>query len=632
MPGLDPNHFTDPSADEGVAGSATESVEQATLPGLDMAWIADARTHAHQTEQAGGQDSLDALQKRQLRDEHQLRIAYLKGQTEISRLQRISQHFRIVSQALLALLAGLLGISVLVLVIEAIHSRAIVIREFSTPPRLVDRGLSGRVVAGFLLDELTLLQSSTRSRLEKRRVADAWTNQIELQLPSTGVSIQELQNLLRQRLGHDLTVSGDLVQGSSGDLVLTVRGETIPARSFQGDGDAIRDMTRQAAEYIFEHTQPSLYVASLIAQGRSREAVAFSQRAYPAASDADQPYLLNQWANALQNIGRPAEESLYLYRKALGLKKDFRNVHYNIMLTTRVMGMEQKAWEYGRQHLQRSDGRPVNRKELGFGQWNQLTWNLQDWRAGLADDALRYRGIGSGNQLRHPVIALIDTRLHDLDSARFHLSLGSGASDDSTIKARTHFVRGRLAAITGRRAEALVEMEQFKSAYEKNPTVAAIMPGYLCWVALAQEEAGLPARAEETLRQSGRYVDCLRFKGDILGRRGDWASAQRAYAEAVRLAPDLPAGWYSWGAALARRGQNQAAIEKLAAAVSRGPGWADPLKVWGDCLASQGQWQDAIEKYQSAARLAPQWIALKAALQDARERRYNPARSQPLGL
>lgn len=631
MSGLDPIEFTDPQAEQGPAGSAIESIEQASLPGLDMLRLADAASSPQATAEANDQDSLEALQKRQLKDEHQLRIDYLRGQTEITRLQRISQRLRIASQALFALLACLIGVSVLALLVEAIRSRAIVIREFNTPSQLADSGLSGRVVAGYLLDELSLLQASTRSRLEKRKVADAWSNQIELELPATGVSIQDLQNLLRQRLGQDLTVSGDLVQGSGAELVLTVRGEAIPARSFQGDRNTIRDMTRQAAEYIFAHTQPSLYVASLIAKGRSREAVAFSQRAYPTASDSDRPYLLNQWANALQNIGRPPEESLYLYRKALELKKDFRNVHHNIMLTTRVMGREQEAWEYGSKHLNLKKGQRINTNELGFGQWNQLTWNLQGWRAGLVDDALQYRGIGSGNQLRHPVIALIDTRLHDLDSARFHLSLGSGASNDSTIQARTHFVRGRLAALTGQRKQALVEMELFKSAYRKNPTVAAIMPGYLCWVALAEEEAGFPARAELTLRQAGRYVDCLRFRGDILDRRGDWAGAQQAYAEAVRIAPDLPAGYYSWGAALLRRGHHQAAMEKLAAAVSRGPGWADPLKAWGDCLASQGRWEDAIEKYQSAARLAPGWMALNLALQDARQHRYT-RRPQPLGL
>lgn len=632
MPGLDLNDFTDPQADD-VAGSPMESIEQAALPGLGVKGTADSGRSAQPASQAEDQDSLQALQKRQLRDEHPLRIAYLKGQADITQLQRISQRLRIASQAFVALLACLLGISVLVLIIEAIRSRAIVIREFSTPPQLAGRGLSGRVVAGILLDELTLLQSSTRTRLEKRKVSDAWSNQIELELPSTGISIHQIETLLRQRLGHDLTVSGDLVQSSSGELMLTVRGESIPARSFKGDTNAIKKLTREAAVHIFEHTQPSLYVASLIAKGLSEEAVAFSERVFPTTTEADRPYLLNQWANALQNTGGPAKakQSLFLYRKALALRKDFTNVHSNIMLTTIVMGREQEAWEYGRNHLQRKGGRPSPKKELGFGQWNQLTWNLQAWRAVLADDARQYRGIGSGNQLRHPVIALIDTRLHDLESARFHLSLGSGASNDSTIKARTHFVRGRLAALEGNKSVALREMESFKSEYTNNKTVAANMPGYLCWVALAQEEAKLRKKADQTLREAGRYVNCLRFRGDILDRRGDWKNAQLAYADAVRLAPDLPAGYYSWGAALARHRECKAAMEQLAAAAKRGPGWADPLKAWGDCLAFQGQWKEALKKYQEASRLAPEWVALQQAIDNAKAHRYIP-KQQPLGL
>ena len=52
---------------------------------------------------------------------------------------------------------------------------------------------------------------------------------------------------------------------------------------------------------------------------------------------------------------------------------------------------------------------------------------------------------------------------------------------------------------------------------------------------------------------------------------------QKAYAAAVTLAPDLPAGYYSWGVALARHGDLAGAEAKLKAANQRGPHWADPL-------------------------------------------------------
>lgn len=79
-------------------------------------------------------------------------------------------------------------------------------------------------------------------------------------------------------------------------------------------------------------------------------------------------------------------------------------------------------------------------------------------------------------------------------------------------------------------------------------------------------------------------MDGLRFRADILSGRGDWVAARKAYSDAVALAPDLPASYYSWGVALAHHGDLADAEIKLKDAVQRGPHWADPLKAWGDVL------------------------------------------------
>jgi tetratricopeptide (TPR) repeat protein len=90
------------------------------------------------------------------------------------------------------------------------------------------------------------------------------------------------------------------------------------------------------------------------------------------------------------------------------------------------------------------------------------------------------------------------------------------------------------------------------------------------------------------------------------------AGANRAYRDAVALAPDLPAAYYSWGLALARNGELIDAEARLKDAHQRGPHWADPLKAWGDVLVRQGKSKEALLKYDEALLYAPNWATLKA--------------------
>jgi tetratricopeptide (TPR) repeat protein len=155
-------------------------------------------------------------------------------------------------------------------------------------------------------------------------------------------------------------------------------------------------------------------------------------------------------------------------------------------------------------------------------------------------------------------------------------------------------------------------MEAFQSGYV-NPVVSTEYPSFNCSIAPVEEAAGHPDRADAVLKTAGKYVDCYRFRGDMLDHRGDWAGAQKAYADAVALAPDLPAAYYSWGVALARHGDFNGAIGKLKDANRRGPHWADPLKAWGDVLVRHGKAKVALAKYDEALTYAPNWKQLKEA-------------------
>jgi hypothetical protein len=558
------------------------------------------------------QSALLKTQTAEIEEQRPLRLSSLRSSSHEGKLRRFGQRIRNGMQLFTVLIFVLVGVGLCVMIYDAFTAHSVVVDTFDTPPALAARGLSGKVVAGGLLDELTRLQAATRSSAAKRNLSNAWTGDIKVEVPETGLSLGDIDRMLKARFGHDLHIQGDLVQTDTGDLALTVRGDNLLPKVFTGGAGDLDKLTTQAAEYIYGQSQPGLFAAYLGNAGRNADAVAFAKTAYATTSAEDRPYLLNQWANALLNTGAPPQATLPLYREALKQKPDYWGAYNNVMNSQWLLGDEEGAWRTGEAMRKAAGGRPGRAPESDYQNPDVLTWNLQAWRAEALADAATDQGVGTNVTAAGPIIADVGVRLHDATDAEFQLQTAQGDAKDPSIAAMTHFVHGRLATDAGDGARAAAEMEAFAAAYA-DPIVSSNYPGYTCWVAPAEELAGHPDKADAALKAGGHYVDCYRFRGDILDHRGDWAGAQKAYAAAVAIAPDLPAGYYSWGVALARHGDFAGAIAKLTAASQRGPHWADPLKAWGDVLARQGRWREALAKYDAALKYAPAWAELHQA-------------------
>ncbi|HEY1928621.1 MAG TPA: tetratricopeptide repeat protein [Caulobacteraceae bacterium] len=560
-----------------------------------------AKAAAYFEEQA----RLVRIQREHLHEQRAVQLSNLK-------LRRFTERLKAATQVFIILVVTILGLGVLVLLYDASRSKAVIVEPFDVPPGLTARGLTGKVVAGGVLDALTQLQTATRSSSAQRHLANAWTGDIKVEVPETGVSVGDIDRMLKARFGRDIHIDGNLVQSDAGGVALTVRGDGVLPRTFEGGPADLDRLTTAAAEYVYGQAEPALYAEYLTHVGRNADALAFSKAAYATASKADRPYLLNAWANALVNTGASPQQSLPLYRAALKLKPDYWAAYNNIMSADLVLGDEEALWRGGVAMLKASTAGRGRAPEIYFENWNLVTWNLQAWRESAIADSEAHSAIGSADFTEAPLIADIDVRLHDPADAELRLQTAKADVGDPSLAAMTHFVRGKLALEAGDARGAAAEMEAFGAAYA-NPIVSGNYAGYDCWIAPAEEAAGRPDKADAALTAGGHFVDCYRFRGDILDHRGDWAGAQKAYAQAVALAPDLPAGYYSWGLALARHGDLAGAIARQQAANQRGPHWADPLKAWGDVLARQGRWREARAKYEQALKYAPEWSQLRQA-------------------
>ena len=522
-------------------------------------------------------------------------------------------------QVFFALFATVIGIGVAIVIYSAIHSRSVVIDPFDIAPNIAAQVPSGKIVAAGLLDVLTRIQAANHSSAEHRSLSNAWTNDIAIEVPETGISIGQFEQTLKTRFGHDQHIDGDLVQTGKGGLALTVRGTGIMPKTFTDEARDLDKLLAEAGEYVYGQSQPGLWTAYLANNDRNDEAIRFAQTAYAAVDPSERPYVLNYWANAIAGKGgdRALSEALTLYRETVRLKPDFWVGYNNIMGALSGLGDEEGTVRVGEQLLKAAGGRPGRASEAFYGNYDTTVWDLAAVHASTFADMESHGGIGTNSAAAGPanlIVAQLDVQMHDVEAAALRLKTTPVDEKNAPDVAAAALDRALLAEEGGDLKTAAREWDAFAAAYA-NPTVSTANPQFICFAALSYEKTRQPAKAEAALNavDGFTFVDCYRFKGDVLDVRGDWPGAQVWYAKAVKLGPSIPSGYYSWGVALAKHGDLDGAAAKFKDANLKGPHWADPLKAWGDVLAKQGRTKEALAKYDAALKYAPNWKQLNEA-------------------
>jgi tetratricopeptide (TPR) repeat protein len=563
------------------------------------------------------QTQLLKVQKEHLKDEHALRLAHLRHQVRAENVRLVGMRVRIGLHLCIALIVLGIAVGAVIMIRDAVESRSVVIDAFDIAPNVAAQVPSGKIAAAGLLDVLTQIQAATRSGAEHRSLASAWTNDIAIDVPETGISIGQLQRIMKARFGRDQHIDGDLAQSETGGLALTVRGTGMLPKTFIGEARHLDKLLTLAGEYVYGQSQPGLFAAYLANNDRNDEAIRFSQTAYARADSSERPYVLNYWANAIAGKGAEGamREALPLYREALRRKPDYWTAYNNIMYALNGLGDEEGLVRVSEQLVKAAGGRPGRAPEHEYQNYDRTVWDLPAERAEAIADMESHNGIGtrgSAGGAENLQIAQYEAQMHDVEAATLRIHTTPVDANYAPDVAQATFVRALLAEENNDPKAAAREWDAYVEAYA-NPSVRTNNPHTICFAAPSFEKTGQSAKTEAALNAVGTLtlVDCDRFRADILDLRGDWPSAQAWYAKAVTLAPSIPSGYYSWGVALARHGNLDDAAEKFKGANQKGPHWADPLKAWGDVLMEQGQGKKAIEKYDEALKYAPNWTALK---------------------
>lgn len=559
------------------------------------------------------------IQAEHLRSEHASRLHFLQGQSREVDIRRIGLKLRVGFQLMLGLLAAAVAVGFIIMVRDAVTSRSVVIEPFDVAPNVSAQVPSGKILAASLLDVLTKIQAANRSGAERRQLSNGWTSEISIEVPETGVSFSEIERLLKTRFGHDQHIDGDLVRTDDGGLALTVRGSGILPRTFANTGHDLDRLLLEAGEYVYGQSQPGLWTSYLANNNRADDAIRFAQAAYDTVSDSEKPYVLNYWASAISTKAGPGAmtEALTLWKETVRLKPDYFVGYNNIMFGLSLLGEEEGVVQTAQQMIKAAGGRPGKAPEEMYQNYDQSVWDLPAELRELLADLQSHNGIGTTSEAtgsENLTVALIEAYMHDPEAAAFRLKTISVDTGSQTDIALAAIDRALIAAERGDIRAAALEWDVFAQIYQSSAEVSTNNENGMCFAAPAYELAGQSAKADAALAAPGdlHFVDCYRLRGDVLDLRGDWSGAQEWYAKAVKLAPSIPSGYYSWGVALEHHGELDAALAQLKQAHEKGPHWADPLRAWGDVLVKQGKPREALVKYDEALQFAPNWQGLKA--------------------
>ncbi|MGH2929496.1 MAG: hypothetical protein ACRDL8_14940, partial [Solirubrobacteraceae bacterium] len=211
----------------------------------------------------GRQSRLTDIQTEHLHEQRELMLSRL-------RLGRWKDRVTLALQAMTALVGLALAAAVAVMAWQAHEDRGLSIAPFSVPPDLAARGLTGQVVASRILDRLSQLQAETVSGRPASSYANDWGDAIKVEIPDTGVSIGELNRYLREWLGSETRVTGEIVRSGAG-MQVTARAGDLAGRTLEGPEPNLDGLIAQAAEAVYAQTQPYRYAVYLASHGRQAE-------------------------------------------------------------------------------------------------------------------------------------------------------------------------------------------------------------------------------------------------------------------------------------------------------------------------------------------------------------------------
>jgi tetratricopeptide (TPR) repeat protein len=507
----------------------------------------------------------------------------------------------------------------------AAQSNGLIIEPFNVPPDLAAQGLTGQVIASQMLDQLSGIDSRTRSVRPPRSFANNWGKDIKVEIPETGVSIGEFRRFLREWLGNDIHITGEVWRTGDG-IAVNARAGGERGQAFSGPQSDLDAQVQKAAEHVYAQTQPYRYASYIRNQLRAAEARAAYLRLTESSSALERGWAWQGIATLPAPTGSSNRNAAWALRRALDEYPDYTLAYASIATAERGVGHDEAALAAGRaveRLLARNSipdvdpaALPTARKSWGTAVPN----SLGDFSAvvALARDGLRLPDQVNLRYFIRQNLSLALAHLHDRPAAQDALRQLAASNGDRSNPGRFAVTRFQVEAFlenwravldgqaeTERAIDATTRQGWAGTPFDESDILhVTIWPS----VALAKAKTGDQAGAERLIAETpDDCYPCLRIRGLIAAQGRQWARADTWFAKAVDDAPSIPMAHEDWGRSLLERGKADDAIEQFERAIRLGPHFADALEGWGEALMAKNQSHLALAKFAEADKYAPNW-------------------------
>lgn len=504
--------------------------------------------------------------------------------------------------------------AIAIMVWNAARAEGLVIDTFSVPAEFAQRGLTGEVVANRVLDRLTLLQNGTITVRAAQSFDNSWGNDIKVEIPETGISFGELYRYLKEWLGHESHLSGEVVRSGQG-ISLTARVSGNSGVTFTGTEADLDKLVEAAAESVYGQTQAFRYAIYLDSHNRPGEALDVYKDLAMNGSGKDRPWGYVGWAHhaydtETSDVVKRLIETAYARAPdnpvvvgELALDEVDRSRPENALLRSQeTLSVLDKP----DQPLISASGVVVQREEYE-ARTAALTGDFGK-AAQTLRDVVENKETG---QPTSPVLAQYQIRDHDPAAARATLAAPAQRNVFGPLFNAMYAIAAQMAvdseagdwsSVVAHRRDLVPLARQYPGTRFRALTLTVPLAAYaearLGHIAAAEAEIG-PTPAD--------CYDCLRARARIAALAGQAARADWWFARATDAAPSIPFAYADWGQSLLDRRQPDAAIAKFTIANQKGPHFADALEGWGEALMAKNQSHLALARFAEAEKYAPKW-------------------------